>query len=356
MDKPPTHNEVVVASFRPRTRRCNWNFKYLSLLCLWGVYLAASRTVFVHDDFTALPAHAQEALHQCKMLNVKPGPPDDFFLRSRSDRFVEGTSPTLLRNASVWTGDSAGYELRDVDILLDKGIIKFVGQAHQGVLHGYGSLITVDVGGKWVTPGIVDMHSHLGVDSAPSLAGASDTNSLKGPILPWLRSLDGLNTHDDAYLLSISGGVTTANVLPGSANAIGGQAFVIKLRPTAERSPSSMLLEPPYTINNTQVDPTLRPRWRQMKHACGENPSRVYGNTRLDTLWAFRQAYDEARNFKEKQDDYCAKVFTGRWDGLGDFPQDLRLEALVDVLRGRVKVHTHCYEAVDLDDFVRVSS
>ncbi|KAI6021404.1 composite domain of metallo-dependent hydrolase [Pisolithus microcarpus] len=352
MDKPPTHNEVVVASFRPRTRRCNWNFKYLSLLCLWGVYLAASRTVFVHDDSTALPARAQEALHQCKMLNVKPGPPDDFFLRSQSDRFVEGTPPTLLRNASVWTGDSAGYELRDVDILLDKGIIKFVGQAHQGVLHGYSSLVTVDVGGKWVTPGIVDMHSHLGVDSAPSLAGASDTNSLKGPILPWLRSLDGLNTHDDAYLLSISGGVTTANVLPGSANAIGGQAFVIKLRPTAERSPSSMLLEPPYTINNTQVDPTLRPRWRQMKL----NPSRVYGNTRLDTLWAFRQAYDEARNFKEKQDDYCAKVFTGRWDGLGDFPQDLRLEALVDVLRGRVKVHTHCYEAVDLDDFVRLTN
>lgn len=355
MNKLPTRNEVVVASFRPRTR--NWNSKHLlSLLCLWGIYLAASRTAFVHDDFTSLPAHAQEALHQCKMLNLKPGPPDDFLLRSQSDRFVKGTPPTLLRNASVWTGDPAGYELRDVDILLDKGIIMFVGQAHQGVLHGYSNLVTVDVGGKWVTPGIVDMHSHLGVDSAPSLAGSSDTNSLKGPILPWLRSLDGLNTHDDAYLLSISGGVTTANVLPGSANAIGGQAFVIKLRPTAERSPSSMLLEPPYTINNTQVDPTLRPRWRQMKHACGENPSRVYGNTRMDTLWAFRQAYNEARNFKEKQDDYCAKAFTGQWDGLGDFPQDLRLEALVDVLRGRVKVHTHCYEAVDLDDFVRLTN
>jgi imidazolonepropionase-like amidohydrolase len=68
---------------------------------------------------------------------------------------------------------------------------------------------------------IVDLHSHLGVDSAPGLEGASDTNSLKGPSLPWLRSLDGLNTHDDAYALSIAGGVTTALVLPGSANAIG---------------------------------------------------------------------------------------------------------------------------------------
>ena len=68
---------------------------------------------------------------------------------------------------------------------------------------------------------IVDMHSHLGVDSVPALRGSDDTNSLKGLAMPWLRSLDGLNTHDDAYELSIAGGITTANVLPGSADAIG---------------------------------------------------------------------------------------------------------------------------------------
>lgn len=133
------------------------------------------------------------------------------------------------------------------------------------------------------------MHSHLGVDSAPELRGSDDTNSLKGLVMPWLRSLDGLNTHDDAYQLSISGGVTTANVLPGSADAIGGQAFTIKLRPTEERSSSAMVLEPLYTLNGTHVDSSLPPRWRQMKyvshflsseqeliflrHACGENPS-----------------------------------------------------------------------------------
>lgn len=116
------------------------------------------------------------------------------------------------------------------------------------------------------------MHSHLGVDSAPELQGADDTNSLKGVVLPWLRSLDGLNTHDEAYRLSVSGGVTTSNVLPGSADAIGGQAFTIKLRPTKERSTSSLVLEPPFGVNGTE-DYTSRPRWRQMKHACGENPS-----------------------------------------------------------------------------------
>jgi hypothetical protein len=67
----------------------------------------------------------------------------------------------------------------------------------------------------------VDPHSHLGDASLPALDGAVDDNSLKGTIQPWLRSVDGLNTHDDSYALSIAGGVTTALVLPGSANAIG---------------------------------------------------------------------------------------------------------------------------------------
>lgn len=109
------------------------------------------------------------------------------------------------------------------------------------------------------------MHSHLGVDSLPNLTGSDDTNSHKGLILPWLRSLDGLNTHDEAYRLTISGGVTTANILPGSADAIGGQAFTIKLRPTAERASFSMVLEPPHGLNGSEIDPSLPPRWRQMK-------------------------------------------------------------------------------------------
>ena len=72
-----------------------------------------------------------------------------------------------------------------------------------------------------LTRSIVDVHSHLGVGSAPDLEGSDDTNSVKGLALPWMRSLDGLNTHDDSYQLSISGGLTTANILPGSADAIG---------------------------------------------------------------------------------------------------------------------------------------
>ncbi|KAI0930402.1 hypothetical protein AcV5_007126 [Taiwanofungus camphoratus] len=137
-----------------------------------------------------------------------------------------------------------------------------------------------------------------------------------------------------------------------------GQGFTIKLRKTAERSPSSMLLEPPYQINSSFLETSGRPRWRQMKHACGENPSRVYGSTRMDTIWAFREAYNQAKQIKDAQDQYCMNALAGRWDVLDNtpFPEDLQWESLVDVLRGRVKVQIHCYETVDLDDIVRLSN
>ncbi|EGN99897.1 hypothetical protein SERLA73DRAFT_72673 [Serpula lacrymans var. lacrymans S7.3] len=294
---------------------------------------------------------------QLSSLNVKPGPPSDFHSRAESDRFVPGTKPTLLRNASIWTGRRSGLEVIHGDLLLDKGLIQFVGQARD-VLGKYEGLdlTTVDLSGAWVTPGIIDIHSHIGAHSSPLLDGAYDINSYKGLVQPWLRILDGLNTHDDSYKLSISGGVTTSVILPGSVNSIGGQAFAIKLRPTEANTPGSMLLEPPYSINGSHVDPLSPPRWRQMKHACGENPSHAYSGTRMDTIWAFREGYEHARKIKEAQDEYCSKAFSGGWDGLGDFPEDLQWEALVDVLRGRVKVHAHCYEAVDLDALVRLTN
>lgn len=113
------------------------------------------------------------------------------------------------------------------------------------------------------------------------------------------------------------------------------------------------------------------------RHACGENPSSYNSVTRLDTGWAFRHAYNEARKIKEGQDAYCEKAAAGRWDSIGpNIPESLEWEALVDVLRGRVKVsykafsrahfdtslmrvfkvNVHCYEAIDLDGIVRLSN
>ncbi|KZV63157.1 carbohydrate esterase family 9 protein [Peniophora sp. CONT] len=333
----------------------------LACLTLAQVLYTASQYTRSSSSSVRIPLHAQESLEKCHALSLSPGPSPSFHGRSSSDRFVPGTPAVLVRNGKIWTGLNNGTEIIEGDVLLEDGIIKGVG--HLGglkdgefeALRAAGKIEVTDANGAWITPGIVDNHSHLGVYSAPALSGASDGNSRKGTIQPWLRSLDGLNTHDDAYELSIAGGVTTAAVLPGSANGIGGQAFTIKLRKTAERSTTAMLVEPPYDINRTRSGEGFTP-WRQMKHACGENPSRVYGNTRMDTFWAFREAYNKASLIKQKQDDFCAKAAAGEWTGLGEFPEDLQWEALVDVVRGRVKVQAHCYEAVDLDDLVRLTN
>ncbi|KAI0297178.1 carbohydrate esterase family 9 protein [Russula brevipes] len=340
--------------------------KFKGIVILFVSLLAGLQLYFIGSSFPTLfhrteqlPFHAGRSLARCASLKVSAGPPAHFHDRTESDRFVLGTKATLLHNARIWTGENNGTEILHGDVFIDKGIIQGVGIVNLSAprldlddMMARGELNVVDVHGAWVTPGLVDPHSHLGDASSPALDGASgDDNSLKGTIQPWLRSLDGLNTHDDSYPLSIAGGVTTALVLPGSANAIGGQAFTIKLRQTAERSPTSMLLEPPRDVNITHSASTHVP-WRYIKHACG----RVYGDTRMDTNWAFRQAYDTARQIKEKQDAYCSAALAGQWAGLGEFPEDLQWEALVDVLRGRVRVQTHCYEAVDLDDLIRLSN
>ncbi|KAF8630669.1 hypothetical protein AX15_002817 [Amanita polypyramis BW_CC] len=361
MDKLPSFHSRSKSNHGAKTIVSK--FRLLAVLCVACLLAYTFQSVFTltrrEDQLIKsphTPPNAQDILHKCRQLNVKPEPPKDFHSRTTSDRYEPGTPPVLLKNASIWTGLSSGREVIHGDLLLDRGLIKAVGDVVQSRLHGYSDLRVSDLQGAWITPGIVDMHSHLGVDSAPELKGSDDTNSLKGIAQPWLRSLDGLNSHDEAYHLSISGGVTTANVLPGSANAIGGQAFPIKIRPTGERSISSMLLEPPYNIDTMRIDPSSPPRWRQMKHACGENPSNVYSGSRMDTIWSFRKSYETARRIKQQQDEYCDKALSGNWEGLNEFPEDLQWEALVDVLRGRVKVHTHCYEATDLDGIVRLTN
>ncbi|KAH7106018.1 hypothetical protein BKA62DRAFT_348569 [Auriculariales sp. MPI-PUGE-AT-0066] len=316
----------------------------------------------------APPANFREVLETCASLRSLPHVSKDFAsTRVESDRFVPGTSAVWLRNATIWTGNTNEAVIYGGDVLLARGLIKFVGTP--GLLDsvkaaelaaGLDEMTIVEVNGAWVTPGIVDLHSHMGVDSAPSLEGASDTNSVLGITQPWLRTLDAINTHDIAYELSMSGGVTTALVIPGSAGSIGGQGFTLKLRATAERSTFSKLVDPPFTYNGSGIIPADPPRWRHLKQACGENPSRVYGATRMDSIYALRTAYNAARQIKEKQDAFCIKAEAGLWADVhalgGEYPESLQWEALVDVLRGRVKVHTHCYEAVDFEGLVGLTN
>ncbi|KAI0080817.1 hypothetical protein K474DRAFT_1636767 [Panus rudis PR-1116 ss-1] len=303
-----------------------------------------------------LPFDAPRILSQCAALKAVPGAPSNFLEREVSDRYEPGTNSTLIKNAKIWTGARNGTETISGDVLLENGIVKAIGHVPDRWLTQAENLTVVDADGAWLTPGLVDLHSHVGLLSAPFMRGTFDVNSPNGPVLPWLRSIDAFDTHDDAFELAIAGGVTSAQVLPGSGNAIGGQAFMVKLRKTAERSPTSMIIEPPHTLNDSDPDPNAPLRWRHMKQACGENLKK-YG-TRMDALWAFRSAYNEARKIKHAQDAFCAKAEAGLWNDIAgkSFPEDLKWEALVDVLRGRVRIANHCYEAVDLDDIVRLTN
>ncbi|KAI0778058.1 carbohydrate esterase family 9 protein [Trametes elegans] len=349
----------AVPARQPPARRCLLRFvlaAVLSVAVVQYVRLSAHLLITGQDDASHVPLRAQEYLDKCQLLNVKPGPPPDFHTRTHSDRYVPGTEATLITNATIWTGRGNGLEVVHGDLLLHGGIIRRVGQLQEESLSEYAGLKRINAHGRWVSPGIVDLHSHIAVGPSPELDGANDSNSFKGPVQPWLRALDALNTHDDSYATSIAGGVTTSLVLPGSADAIGGQGIIIKLRRPMDRSPTGLLLENPYETNRSVYDPSVAFRYRQMKHACGENPDNWYGFTRMDTAWAFREAYEKARKIKRAQDEYCAKAVSGQWAGLGEYPEDLQWEALVDVLRGRVKVQNHCYETIDLEDMVRLTN
>ncbi|KAG9090536.1 hypothetical protein FS749_000470 [Ceratobasidium sp. UAMH 11750] len=358
--------------------RSKMSAKKIWMLGFTVLTFAAASTFFRASSLPAgglsdvIPPNAQSILNRCARTTATPNRPPSDGLRV-SDRFQPGTKSVLILNATIWTGVKDGKgRVRVVkgDMLIDGGAIRSLYADGLGstaaVTKKYGSLNAIEirnVNGAWVTPAIFDMHSHVGIAPLPNLGGALDDNSFKSPIMPFLRSFDGLNTHDEAYDLFRAGGVATSLVLPGSGDNIGGQAAVIKLGKDARRKgPSAMVLEPPedFFVNQNRSEGVKDdgPRWRHIKHACGENPSGVYSQTRMDSIWRFRQAYDKARQILHEQNRYCASAETGRWDQIRgrEFPEDLEHEALVDVLRGKVKVHVHCYETVDLDGLVRLSN
>ena len=187
----------------------------------------------------------------------------------------------------------------------------------------------IDATGKWVMPGIIDSHSHIALDS--------DVNEATSPVTPQMMMKDAFDYNDKAIYRALAGGVTTSLLLHGSANMIGGQAIVIKHK---------------YGMGK---DDMLFPGAPQsIKFASGENPKRVYGgrhqtpSTRMGNFEVMRQSFMEARDYMREWDDYKAKVARGDKDPR--MPKhDLKLEALADVLRGKLLVQIHCYRA---DEFL----
>ncbi|KAJ7180288.1 hypothetical protein C8R43DRAFT_396005 [Mycena crocata] len=324
--------------FTPRAR---------SRLVVFLVLFALSYNIseyFPDRRTQSTPANALELQARCRAIKTPAGPSPFFLEREVSDRFEFGTNSTLISNATLLAGRGNTTHILRGDLYLDKGLVKAIGSLAHLTVKNAVNLTVIHANGAWVTPGLVDLHTHLGLLSAPFMAGALDLTSKKGPILPWLRNIDGFNTHDDGFQLAIAAGVTSVQVLTGSANNIGGQAVVVKLRKTSHGSSSSMVVEPPYNLNGSSN------HWRHLQQACGGTEFE-YGN-RPDAIWALRSAYGEARRILAAQDAYCSNVEAGVYP-FEPFPEN---DMLVDVLRGKVKVTSQCQTIVDIDSLVRLTN
>ncbi|HEV8263817.1 MAG TPA: amidohydrolase [Gemmatimonadales bacterium] len=231
--------------------------------------------------------------------------------------------PVVIRNATIMT--ATGQELAGGSILLRDGRIAAVG----ATVEAPADAVVVDGTGKWVTPGIIDTHSHLGVYAAPGTFAESDGNEGTNPVTAEVWAEHSFWPQDPQIPLAIAGGVTTIQALPGSANLIGGRSAVLKLVPA--RSVQEMKFPGAHY---------------GLKMACGENPKRVYQSrgpsTRMGNMAGYRAAFIQAEQYRRRWDKWNK-------DHQGDAPQrDLKLESLAEVLRGNIFVQNHCYRADEM--------
>ncbi|MEX2155864.1 MAG: amidohydrolase [Gemmatimonadales bacterium] len=232
--------------------------------------------------------------------------------------------PVVIRNATIMT--AAGQEIQGGSILFRDGRIVAVGPT----VDAPADAIVVDGTGKWVTPGVIDTHSHLGVYAAPGTQAESDGNEATSPVTAEVWAEHSVWPQDPQIPLAIAGGVTTIQALPGSANLVGGRSAVLKLVPA--RSVQEMKF------------PGAR---YGLKMACGENPKRVYGqrggpSTRMGNMAGYRTAFIQAQTYRRRWDKWNK-------DHQGDPPdRNLRNETLVEVLRGNIYVQNHCYRADEM--------
>ena len=232
--------------------------------------------------------------------------------------------PVLIRNATIMT--ATGQEIQGGSILLRDGRIVSVGTT----VEAPGDATVVDGTGKWVTPGVIDTHSHLGVYAAPGTFAESDGNEATRPVTAEVWAEHSFWPQDPQIPLAIAGGVTTIQALPGSANLIGGRSAVLKLIPV--RSVQEMKFPGAHY---------------GLKMACGENPKRVYGqrggpSTRMGNMAGYREAFIQAQTYRRRWDKWNK-------DRSGDPPdRNLRNETLAEVLRGNIYVQNHCYRADEM--------
>ena len=237
---------------------------------------------------------------------------------------------TLITGATVLTG--TGERLDGADILIRNGKIAEVGTGLSA-----GDAEVVDADGKWVTPGIIDVHSHLGVYPSPGTESHSDGNEMTAPVTAEVWAEHSVWPHDPGFTTALAGGITAMQLLPGSANLVGGRGVTIKNVP-----------------GRNVMDMKFPGAPHGLKMACGENPKRVYGSkgqapsTRMGNVAGYRAAWIEAADYRDKVKAAEA--------GQGEMPtRDLRLETLMGVLEGEIIVHNHCYRGDEMSIMLEIA-
>jgi imidazolonepropionase-like amidohydrolase len=233
---------------------------------------------------------------------------------------------TLIRGGTVMT--ATGQVMPNGQVLIVDGRIAAVGAAVQAPA---GARV-IDATGRYVTPGLIDSHSHLGVYASPGVDAHSDGNEMTNPVTAQVWAEHAIWPQDPGFPRALAGGVTTLHILPGSANLIGGRSVTVRNVPA-----------------RTMQELKFPGAPHGLKVACGENPKRVYGNrgtapmTRMGNVAGYRAAFIRAQEYRTREDAWEAG---GR---RGDAPaQDLQLETLAGVLRGDILIQNHCYRADEM--------
>ena len=276
------------------------------------------------------------------------------------------TSPLLIRQATVLTG--TGERLEQTDVLIANGRIEAIGH---GLSAPAGARI-IDAEHRWVTPGLIDIHSHLGVYASPAVSGLDDGNEATNPNTANVWAEHSVWPQDPGFETALEGGITTLQILPGSANLIGGRSVVLKNVPAV----TYQAMKFPGAAYG-------------LKMACGENPKRVYGeknqapSTRMGNVAGYRQAFADAQDYAEGWEKYRrdlaayekkraestqnstrqtketggAKEAAGGKDAGPPTPpkRDLKLETLAEVLNGHIRVHMHCYRSDEMATMLDVA-
>jgi imidazolonepropionase-like amidohydrolase len=229
--------------------------------------------------------------------------------------------PTAITGATIFDGE--GGRIENGTIVLVDGRVQAIGGPDTPIPEG---ATRIDGAGRWVTPGVIDIHSHLGDYPSPGVQAHSDGNEATSPVRPEVWAEHSVWPQDPGFTRALAnGGITTLQVLPGSANLFGGRGVTLRNVPArtvqAMRFPGAP---------------------RSLKMACGENPKRVYGgrnqmpSTRMGNIAVMRSTWQRAVEYRERRARDA------------NTPRDLALDTLVEVLEGRVTVQNHCYRADEM--------